>query len=159
MNMENTCYVDTVDADLFGLGGWCAWKHPSSKTFYAVRSIRKPDGSWTQQRLHQVIAQRMGIVGAPDHKDRNGLNNRRNNLRQATSSQNVANQSLRSNNTSGYKGVSWDKASGKWVAKVKVNGKQQQHLGLFSDPIEAAKTYDRAALKAFGDFAFLNFPN
>ncbi len=100
----------------------------------------------------------MGIVGPPDHIDGNGLNNRRSNLRPASNSQQVANQGVRSDNTSGYKGVTWREDRGKWEAKIQSGGKRRC-LGLFDDKIEAAKVYDHAALEAFGEFAVLNFPD
>lgn len=148
--------IDDVDADLATLR-WYANKGKQRKTFYAQREIRRPDGGRKIERLHQVIAARMGIVGAPDHIDRNGLNNRRDNLRSASGGQNNANQAVRADNTSGYKGVCWDKRREKWQANIRTNGKKR-HLGYFDDPVEAAKAYDQAALAAFGEFAVLNFP-
>lgn len=90
-----------------------------------------------------------------DHKDRNGLNNSIENLREATASQNAANSIKRKNNTSGWKGVSWDKDRKKWRAIIGING-GQKHLGLFQDPKEAAKAYNQAALNHFGRFARTN---
>jgi len=149
--------VDDDDADL-ATSRWYAWKVKYGKTFYAVRNVRKPDGKRTTERLHQVIAGRMCIAGVPDHIDRNGLNNRRDNLRPANDSQNQANQSLQTNNTSGFKGVCWGTRDGKWMAYITVSRKRR-YLGVFGDPIEAARAYDRAAEEAFGEFAFLNFPD
>jgi hypothetical protein len=148
--------IDDIDADLAGLG-WYAHKGKQRKTFYACRKIVKGDGRRTAVRLHQVIARRMGIIGAPDHIDRNGLNNRRDNLRPDPHGQGNANRTRFANNTSGLKGVCWHRQLAKWRAQIKVAGKQR-HLGLFADPIEAAKAYDRAALEAFGEFAVLNYP-
>lgn len=146
--------IDDVDADL---AAFKRYAHRDEKTFYAQREIRRPGGSRKIERLHQVIARRMGIVGAPDHIDGNGLNNRRSNLRQASDSQQAAHRGLQVNNTSGYKGVSWRKDVAKWQAQIQVNGKRR-HLGYFADPIEAAKAYDRAALEFQGEFAVVNFP-
>lgn len=91
-----------------------------------------------------------------DHRDMNRSNNRIGNLREAGQSNNGANQNKRSNNTSGYKGVVFDKARGRWKAQVKVNYKTI-HLGRFDTAAEAAKSYDRAAKEHFGEFAALNF--
>jgi hypothetical protein len=66
-------------------------------------------------------------------------------------------QPLGRKNTSGYKGVSWDKEKRRWVAMIKFDGRQR-NLGRFDDPIEAALTYDQAARQAFGASARLNFP-
>lgn len=62
---------------------------------------------------------------------------------------------LQRNNKSGYRGVYWHLRSIKWVARIKVDGRQV-HLGCFDDPVEAARAYNRAALEAFGEFAWLN---
>lgn len=92
-----------------------------------------------------------------DHIDGRVLNAQRANLRQATRRQNSQNTSLRSNNASGYKGVSWDKEHGKWYAKIKANGKQR-NLGRFTSVLKAAQAYDDAARIYFGEFARFNFP-
>lgn len=146
--------IDVVDADLAGLG-WYAQK--GHRTFYADRKLPSVDGKQKTERIHQVIARRMGIVGPPDHIDRDGLNNRRGNLRPDPDRHNSANQRRRSDNTSGYKGVSFREDKGRWRTQIKVGGKVF-HLGYYTDEIEAAEAYDRAALAAFGEFALLNFP-
>lgn len=85
-----------------------------------------------------------------DHKDTNGTNNSINNLRRATRSQNSANTKPRKNTLSGAKGVT--KAKDKWLARIKVNGKQIR-LGLFNTVEEAAAAYTEAAQRHFGEFA------
>lgn len=92
-----------------------------------------------------------------DHKDGNKLNNRRGNLRDCTHSQNQSNRPLPCSNRSGFRGVSWFRRDSCWRAFIKVNGKQK-HLGYFQDRVLAAKKYDQAARKLFGEFARLNFP-
>jgi len=91
-----------------------------------------------------------------DHIDGNGLNNTRANLRICTYQQNVCNCKSRGGDSK-YKGISWDKRSKKWRAKIRYNSKDK-HLGVFEDEIEAAREYDREAAKLFGEFAYLNFP-
>jgi hypothetical protein len=104
-------------------------------------------------RMHNFI---LGPVeGEIDHKDGDGLNNRRSNLRPTTHSQNIANQRMRKTNTSGYKGVSRDKKG--WQVVIGHEGKQYR-IGNFSTKIEAAQAYDNAARRLFGEFASLNFP-
>lgn len=90
-----------------------------------------------------------------DHKDHDGLNNRRSNLRWATQSQNCVNTSKLARGVSGFRGVS--KMRNKWHAAVNVS-KKRIHLGTYVTAEEAAKAYDRAAREHFGEFARLNFP-
>ena len=92
-----------------------------------------------------------------DHKDLNKGNNKWLNLREATKSQNIANSTKRHDNTSGFKGVSWHSQYKKWFAQLVKNG-ELVFAKPFQDKIKAAKAYDKAALKYFGEFANLNFP-
>lgn len=96
--------------------------------------------------------------GQIDHIDRDRANDRISNLRSATQSQNNANTGMRSDNTSGYRGVCWHRPSGRWFARLKKD-RRQISLGYFRDAREAARAYDIAAQKMFGNFASLNFPN
>ncbi len=89
--------------------------------------------------------------GDLDHKDTYRANNRFDNLRPTTGSQNHANRPIQSNNTSGYKGVSWDKTTSKWRASIR-NG-LSIHLGLYDEPEHAAAAYRIAAAYIFGQFA------
>lgn len=95
-----------------------------------------------------------------DHINRDKLDNRRENLRVCTTSQNTANSKKQSVNTSGFKGVfSIEGAKGnakKWKSKIEVKG-SSIYLGSFNTAQEAAKAYDNAAVKYFGEFAKLNF--
>lgn len=86
-----------------------------------------------------------------DHIDGNGLDNRISNLRAATKSLNAVNMDITAANTSGYRGVSWSKRYRKWVAKIKVDGRQQ-YIGSFSDKASAAQAYQKKALEIFGEF-------
>lgn len=92
-----------------------------------------------------------------DHIDGNCGNNRIENLRPTTASNNAANQKLSIKNTSGYKGVYWKKSEGKWIVSIQKNYKAH-HGGTFTNKREAARAYDKLALELFGEFARLNFP-
>src|ERR1017187_10229312 len=86
-----------------------------------------------------------------DHKNSNGLDNRRRNLRPASHSQNLANRGKQRNNTSGFQGAFWHKSTGKWQASIKFRGKQY-YLGLFADLKDAAAAHKQAAQQLFGEF-------
>jgi len=86
-----------------------------------------------------------------DHRDGDGLNNRWRNLRPATPSQNAANAGVCSTNTSGFKGVTWNKKSQRWQAGIKKDGRSI-HLGLFDAPETAHSAYTAKARELFGEF-------
>lgn len=96
--------------------------------------------------------------GEVDHKDTDKLNNRIDNLRIATRSQNGANRHPQSNNTSGYKNVRYNKKDRAFEAFIMVDRKQY-YLGRSKNPEDCARLYDAAAIKYFGEFARLNFPD
>jgi len=104
----------------------------------------------------QILNARKGQI--VDHKDRNSLDNRVDNLRFATYSQNARNKpKIKLNSSSRYVGVYFEKRYGRWTAQISVEGKHLW-LGRFDSEIEAAKAYDTAAKKYHGEFACLNFP-
>ena len=93
-----------------------------------------------------------------DHRDHDGLNNQRTNLRPVVGGQNLQNARKRGNpTTSVYKGVSWDRTNSKWIVRICVSG-HQRNLGRYSVEADAALAYDAAAHAAFGEYAHLNFP-
>lgn len=120
---------------------------------YAVTRIRLDGGRRIRLPMHCLI---MGTKGV-DHRDHDGLNNQRSNLRPATQVQNGQNQRPQVGKSSRYKGVSWYKASNAWRARLRVN-KTLMYLGSFASELEAAYAYDAAAREAFGEFACTNFP-
>lgn len=106
--------------------------------------------------LHRFILNLSNKLIEVDHKDRNGLNNQKYNLRSCTRAQNSVNRIITSRNSSGYKGVHYHKQAMKWQARITLD-KKIYSLGLFNNPIDAAKAYDVAAKRHFKEFACLNF--
>lgn len=103
------------------------------------------------------------IMSAPDgseidHKNRDKLDNRRQNLRPSTRSGNQSNRSKKRGASSAYKGVTWNKLHRKWGVGLSHNNKWIG-LGYFADEIQAARVYDSAAFHFHGEFACLNFPD
>lgn len=141
--------IDKADHDLVKSFHWVALS--SGRRTYAV--CREGGGYLLMHRL---------ITGAPDgldvdHVDGDGLNNTRKNLRACSRSENIANTPRRSNNRSGFKGVSWHRGARKWRATIRQDGKQR-HLGFFSDAKDAARAYDEVARELWGHHAYVNFP-
>lgn len=108
--------------------------------------------SYKAHRLAWLYVHGEWPSGHLDHKDNYPGNDWIDNLRPATRSQNGANKGPPSNNTSGYKGVSWNTRSQKWVAKIFVRGRLH-YLGLFTTAEEGHVAYSRAAAKHFGEYA------
>lgn len=140
--------IDSADAELIGKNNWCV--RFAKGPVYAVRGTKK-GGKCAEVRMHRVIA------GAPethcvDHVNGNGLDNRRSNLRVATTSQNICNARIRSDNKIGLKGVALHRQTGKFRARIKANGRDI-HLGLFETADAAHYAYSEAARIFFGDFA------
>lgn len=126
---------------------------------YAARTSRKLDGLSKRIKIlmHRIIlSQKLGHSDFKDtdHKNQDRLDNRRSNLRPATRSQNIGNSKIRQG-SSRFKGVCWDKLAKKWQARIWIEDKQK-YLGRFTDEIEAAKAYNKAATEYFGEFAYLN---
>lgn len=105
--------------------------------------------------LHHFIAGHPPLGDQVDHINRNRLDNRRSNLRLCSRSENQHNKPMQSNNTSGFKGVYFDKKYNVYKANIVVNNKRI-YLGCFKILQEAGKAYDEAAIKYFGDFACTN---
>lgn len=134
---------------------WCYHR----KEGYAIATVYginpdRPRGQ-TTYGLHRLI------LGAPkgvvvDHINGDKLDNRKSNLRLCDRHGNARNRSQpKTTNLSGFKGVTWHKRIGKWSARIGVDSKNI-NLGYFDDPKEAARVYNKAAIKEHGEFARLN---
>ncbi|MHB1641783.1 MAG: AP2 domain-containing protein [Acidithiobacillus sp.] len=143
--------IDDEDFELVSRHKWYARWSPDTKSFYALTKIRNPDGKRTTLLMHRLVMSAQPGQQV-DHIHHLTLDNRKSELRLCTGSQNQHNQGVNSKNTSGYKGVYWQKRNQKWRSCIKVNGKRIS-LGLFLTPELAHAAYCRAALELHGDFA------
>lgn len=149
--------IDDDDAEAVLAFQWHAHRN-SKDLWYAMQTV-KHRSTGSAIYLHRVI------LNAPpetkvDHKNGDGLDNRRANLRIATHAENLRNSGLSSNNSSGFKGVSFVRhrfLSKPWHARIMLNRKQT-HLGYFATAEDAARAYDAKAKELFGEFARVNFP-
>ena len=147
--------VDAVDYDFLNRWNWCAIRFKTSRSFYAKRGLHSGESIL----MHRVILGcKPGEEG--DHWNHNTLDNRRENLRKCTHEENQRNMKMRKDNTSGFKGIVWDKRTGKWAVRVGFKSAKNGYkwVGRFSSRQEAARAYDEAAKKYHKQFAHLNFP-
>jgi hypothetical protein len=130
----------------------------NSHSYAILRTIQKGNDKRREIPLHRFI---LGVQDNPevmvDHIDRNPLNNRKNNLRICTASQNQMNRSRsqKCKKTSKYRGVSYDAPTKKWKVTIKLNRKSI-HGGYFDNEEEAGMKYNELAIKYHGEFAVLN---
>lgn len=144
LSQGKVALVDDEDYEVLHLSKWCAQRSRSGITFYAERSIYHPGGRWTHEKMHRFVLawalDRELIKGEKvDHRNGDGLDNQRSNLRVATNAQNLRNCYRHAANASSrFLGVSWHKANGKWTAQIGVNGKKV-YLGIHATEMAAAQ--------------------
>ena len=140
--------IDASDVSLVGQYNWQVYS-TNAKTKYASRGAWV-DGKATTQKMHRLI---MGDADGLliDHINRNGLDNRRSNLRFCTAAQNAWNVSERTTNTSGFRGVDYHKLSQKWQARTSKNG-QREYIGCYDTMEEAMSAYRQAVMVLHGEF-------
>ena len=149
--------VDDEDYEALAGRRWFGQPSKNGRTAYAVTKVGHGRKGIRSVYMHQLVLG-VGETGMEiDHKNGNGLDNRRANLRWATKVQQRANQAVRKDSQSGFKGVNL--LRGKyWAAHIRENGRQR-HLGYFPTAEAAARAYDAQAREVFGEFARLNFPD
>ncbi len=168
LNKDQETIIDDERWESINTGGWKIWEiSPNGycvgrRTYYAGRRINKKGMSRSKYKrtgfcfLHRLL---MGVTDARtqiDHIDGNKLNNQLSNLRIATQSQNNMNNRKRSSRCASiYKGVSRNNRANRWQARIQADYRQI-HLGYFKSEIEAAASYNIAAIEKFGGRARLN---
>lgn len=147
LTQNKIAIIDDSDYPLVSRHKWYAifdgWN------WYAGRKFNK-----RQQRMHNFLM-RPPISVVIDHRDGNGLNNQRRNLRICTRSENLHRMREKQPHSSRFKGVSWVKKNQKWRAQIRGNF-SVVYLGLYEDEREAALRYDGAAMEYFGEHALTN---
>jgi hypothetical protein len=148
--------IDDADWELVAPFKWYAQKAPNGR-WYARTSAWNPETRTTSKLpMHRLLLGVTGYETKVDHRDGDGLNNRRSNIRACTNAENIRNRPKDSVPTSSrYKGVTWSKPNQRWFASICFEG-QQIHLGSFRVEEDAARAYNEAATRLFGDFARLN---
>ncbi len=152
--------VAIVDAEDYALVSQFKWlAHRNARNWYCSRSVARG-----ARHLQQTLSIHTLLMKPPrgfqvDHKNGDGLDNRRSNLRVVTTRQNSLNRKRQKNNTSGFKGVRLcvAKKGPRWEASIAL-AKKRYYLGLHDTAEGAARTYDQAAKRLHGEFAQLNFP-
>jgi hypothetical protein len=146
--------VDDEDYDRLSQFKWYADVNPSTGRF---RALRKVTNNKTRIKIwmhREILGLLPGIQ--VDHRNLDSLDNRKENLRPATNQENSWNRSLRRDSFTGYKGVRRRTGYGRFQARICDALGRRLHLGCFDTAEEAAKAYDEAALKHFGEFARTN---
>lgn len=151
LKIQNSCLVALVDDEDFDRLSKFVWyvnkNFSISRTFMSgIRRVKNI--SLASEVLHQH-----GQLF--DHKDRNPLNNQKENLRPCTYSQNMMNRTKARGTTSLYKGVSWSSSRKKWCVCIH-HEDRNYFLGRFDNEVDAAKAYNQKAKELFGEFANLN---
>jgi len=153
-----TALVDAEDFERANAFSWYASPGRRGTGWYAIGTVNGE----RQQLGRFILGLPKGVTA--DHINGDGLDNRKANLRAATARQNAHNTCKKRTNTrneapsSAFKGVHLDRSSGRWRAQIRCPGGKRLSLGSFLQPEAAARAYDEAARKLFGEFARLNFP-
>lgn len=150
---DHVTIVDDSDLEFLSRYSWYLHKTPTGKLY--VRTTITKNGIKKNFSMHRMLLA-AGKGQKVDHRNGDGLDNQRSNLRQCTLQQNNRNQKLRPH-SSKFKGVTWRKSRDKWYCQLELGNRKNLYIGSYDTEEEAAKAYDEAAKKHFGEFARLNF--
>ena len=149
--------IDDEDWEKVKQHKWHANLDRTTGGYYAVATVKKPNGSHSIIQMHRLIKDAPPTLYI-DHKDRDTLNNRKTNLRICTHQQNCCNRNgAYKGSSSKFLGIYWNKRDKVWTAYISYHG-IRKHLGSFKYETDAAQTRDIAAVEYHGEFAFLNLP-
>lgn len=157
LSQGKDAFIDAEDYERLSRYTWHAVKRKNQNVWYAERSIWNGRKGHTIPMHRDVLNLSLNDGNLVDHKDRNGLHNWKDNLRIASNSVNSYNRKQNKNNTSGFRGVSWHSRDNQWIARIRVNS-YLYNLGYYQTAELAAKAYNLAATKYFGNDAVLNNP-
>jgi len=154
LTQSKVAFVDDEDFDRLNQYRWYA--HFDGYNYYACRHLPRVNGRQPSTTMHcDIIGFKKGME--VDHKDGNGLNNQKSNLRMCTHAQNSRNVKPKLNKiSSAFKGVSWNREHNKFRARITKDHKVL-YLGCFDSDIDAAVAYDNMARKLHGEFKKTNF--
>ncbi len=154
LTQDRLAIVDDEDFDWLSKWNWHYWRGKKAKTGYAMRKTLGPKRKTVRMQVAVMKRHKRWKRGREvDHIDTCGCDNRKVNLRLASRNGQTANSGLRTDSTSGVRGVSWHKKAGKWEAYIHTNGKRK-HLSLFDDFDEAVEARRRAEIKYFGEYRY-----
>ncbi|HLK51813.1 MAG TPA: HNH endonuclease [Candidatus Angelobacter sp.] len=151
LSQDKFAIVDAADYDWLNQWKWSLHSYAGKE--YAGRIERIGTDRHTLKMHRLITSAPTGIE--VDHRDGNGLNNTRSNLRLATHQQNSCNMKRHRDNNSGFKGVYWNTGKKRWDAKICVRGKHYL-LGRFIKKEDAVKAYEEGAPRLHGEFARVN---
>lgn len=159
VRLRNSSLFAVVDDEDFESVNACPWyvMKVNGVPKYAHHMDRDEHGKTISVLMHRYIMQ--AIPGSwVNHRDRDGFNNQRSNLRVCWPFQTQQNRRRNSNSTWLYKGVRWRSDVGKWRADIQHKGKKI-NIGYYTSDVQAAMAYDVLARRFFGEFANVNFPD
>ncbi len=148
--------VDMEDLPRLSRKRWCAKKRHN--THYAIYTL-KGEQRGQIRYMHHLIMGKTPEGMEVDHRNGNGLDNRKSNLRFCTHKENSrSRRKVDPKASSRYKGVTWESSRKEWHVRITGIDGQRIFLGRFNSELDAARAYDEKAAELFGDFAVLNFP-
>ena len=150
LSQSRMTVIDKCDYEKVSQYKWFAKNCGYGRYRYAFTNIKRPNGKWYSLSLARFLMDATDPNVYVDHRDSVTLNNTRENLRFATPAQNMQNRKT-GNNSSGYRGVSWNVRDKMWFSILIVNGKKI-YIGCGKDPKVLSEKYKAMAKQLQGEF-------